>query len=221
MRKVILSALVLSLAASAHAQTPKTEDEKTLYAIGVLLAKQLAVLDFSPAELEMVRRGFVDATSGKKVQVEPEAYQQQINRLAQGRRKLVAEKEKEKSKAFLEAAAKEKGAQQTPTGLIYVPIKEGTGPQPKENETVKVQYTGKFIDGRVFDSSLKRGQPAELTLNSNQIIKCWAEGIAKMKVGGKAKLICPSSTAYGEEGTPIIPGGATLVFDVELLGVKK
>ncbi|HEX8908988.1 MAG TPA: FKBP-type peptidyl-prolyl cis-trans isomerase, partial [Anaeromyxobacteraceae bacterium] len=92
--------------------------------------------------------------------------------------------------------------------------------QPKETDTVKVHYTGTLIDGKVFDSSVKRGQPAEFPLN--QVIKCWTEGVAKMKVGGKAKLVCPSSIAYGDEGRPpTIPGGATLVFEVELLDVKK
>jgi FKBP-type peptidyl-prolyl cis-trans isomerase FkpA len=220
MRRLILSALALTLAAGARAQPPQTEEQKTLYAIGVLVGKQLDVFGLSPAEFAMVKHGLDDTVTGKKPAVEPEAYQQKINQLAQARMKVTAEKQKESSKGFLEQAAKEKGAQKTPSGLIYVPIKEGPGAQPKETDTVKVHYTGTLIDGKVFDSSVKRGQPAEFPLN--QVIKCWTEGVARMKVGGKAKLVCPSSIAYGDEGRPpTIPGGATLVFEVELLDIKK
>jgi FKBP-type peptidyl-prolyl cis-trans isomerase FkpA len=220
MRRIILAALALSLATGARAQPPQTEEQKTLYAIGVLVGKQLDVFGLSPAEFAVVKHGLDDTVSGKKPVVEPEAYQQKINQFAQARMKVTAEKQKEKSKAFLDGAAKEKGAQKSASGLIYVPIKEGTGTQPKETDTVKVHYTGTLIDGKVFDSSVKRGQPAEFPLN--QVIKCWTEGVAKMKVGGKAKLVCPSSIAYGDEGRPpTIPGGATLVFEVELLDVKK
>ncbi len=220
MTRLILAVLVASLATSARAQDPKTEEDKTLYAIGVLVAKQLDVFSLSPAEFAMVKRGLDDAQAGKKLLVEPEAYQQKINQLAQARMKVAAEKQKEKSKAFLEKAAKEKGAQKLPSGVIFESVKEGTGPSPKETDTVKVHYTGSLIDGKVFDSSEKRGQPAEFPLN--QVIKCWTEGLQKMKVGGEAKLICPSSVAYGDEGRPpTIPGGATLIFDVKLLDIVK
>ena len=223
MRRLILAALVASLATAARAQAsadPKNDDEKTLYSIGVLIAKQLEVFNLAPAEIDLVKRGLNDATGGKKLLAEPEAYQPKINQLAQARMKVAAEKQKEKSKEYLEKAAKEKGAQKSASGLIYVSLKEGAGAQPKETDTVKVHYTGTLVDGKVFDSSVKRGQPAEFPLN--QVIKCWTEGVAKMKVGGKAKLVCPSGIAYGDEGRPpTIPGGATLVFEVELLEVVK
>ena len=224
MRRLIVSVLFLSLAASARAEDPKdlkTEDDKTLYSIGVLIARQLEVFNLAPAEMELVKRGLADAaTPGKKPLAEPEAYQQKINQLAQARMKVSADKQKEKSKEFLENAVKEKGAEKTASGLIYLSLKEGPGAQPKETDAVKVHYTGTLIDGKVFDSSVKRGEPAEFQLN--QVIKCWTEGVAKMKVGGKAKLVCPSAIAYGDAGRPpTIPGGATLVFEVELLDVKK
>jgi FKBP-type peptidyl-prolyl cis-trans isomerase FkpA len=221
MQRIVIAALAALLAGGALAQEPKTDDEKTLYAIGVVIAKQLEVFDLKPAEFEQVKKGLTDAmTPGKKPLVEAQAYQAKINQLAQARIKVAAEKNKEKAKDFLEKAAKEKGAQKSASGLIYVPLAEGKGAQPKDTDTVKVHYKGTLVDGTEFDSSYKRGQPAEFPLNG--VIKCWTEGVAKVKVGGKAKLICPSGIAYGDEGRPpTIPGGATLVFEVELIDIVK
>jgi FKBP-type peptidyl-prolyl cis-trans isomerase FkpA len=219
MRSLVLPVLLVSLAGAARAEEPKNDDEKTLYAIGAVVAKQLSVFNFTPAELTQVKRGFDDVLGGKKLSVEPEAYQQKISQLAQARMKVTEDKLKAKQTAFYDQAAKEKGAQKTASGLIYVPQKEGSGASPKETDTVKVHYTGTLVDGKVFDSSVRRGEPVEFPLS--QVIKCWTEGLQKMKVGGKAKLICPSSIAYGEQGRPgVIPGGATLVFEVELLEIR-
>jgi FKBP-type peptidyl-prolyl cis-trans isomerase FkpA len=108
----------------------------------------------------------------------------------------------------------------TASGLVYTAIKEGTGPSPTATDVVKVHYRGTLPDGKEFDSSHKRGQPAEFPLN--RVIKCWTEGVQKMKVGGKAKLVCPPSIAYGERGAGgVIPPNATLHFEVELLEIKK
>jgi FKBP-type peptidyl-prolyl cis-trans isomerase FkpA len=120
----------------------------------------------------------------------------------------------------MEKAAAEPGAQKTASGLIYKEVKAGSGAQPKATDIVKVHYTGTFIDGKVFDSSVNRGEPVEFPLG--QVIPCWTEGVGKMKTGGKAKLTCPADIAYGDQGRPpVIPGGATLVFEVELLEVKS
>lgn len=119
----------------------------------------------------------------------------------------------------LTRAALEPGAATTPSGLIYRSLKEGTGPSPQASDTVRVHYRGTFPDGREFDSSYKRGQPATFPLN--RVIKCWTEGVQRIKVGGKAKLTCPAAIAYGERGAGSdIPPGATLQFEVELLGIE-
>ena len=119
----------------------------------------------------------------------------------------------------LARAQVEKGAVVTDSGLVYRSIKEGTGPSPAATDTVNVHYRGTFPDGREFDSSYKRGQPASFPLN--RVIKCWTEGVQRMKVGAKAKLTCPSQIAYGERGAGSdIPPGAELHFEVELLGIN-
>lgn len=118
-----------------------------------------------------------------------------------------------------EAAAKEAGAQTTPSGLIYRALQEGTGASPGASDKVKVHYRGTFLDGKEFDSSYKRNAPIEFPLNG--VIACWTEGVQKMKVGGKAKLTCPPAIAYGARGAGgVIPPNATLQFEVELLGIN-
>ena len=118
------------------------------------------------------------------------------------------------NKAYLEKAAAEPGAVRTPSGLIYRELRAGTGTAPAATDTVKVNYKGTFVDGKKFDSS------DGIKFPLNQVIPCWTEGVQKMKVGGKAQLVCPSSIGYGSRGSPPdIPGGATLVFEIELLGI--
>lgn len=120
--------------------------------------------------------------------------------------------------AALAKAAKEKGAIVTPSGLVFQSLKDGTGPSPEPTDVVKVHYRGTFPDGKEFDSSYKRNEPTEFPLN--RVIPCWTEGVQRIKVGGKAKLTCPSSIAYGERGAGgVIPPNATLQFEVELISI--
>ena len=117
-------------------------------------------------------------------------------------------------------AAAEKGAVKTDSGMVYQSLTEGKGASPKATDIVQVHYKGTFPDGKEFDSSYKRGQPTEFPLNG--VIKCWTEGVQRMKVGGKAKLTCPPSLAYGEKGAGgVIPPNATLQFEVELISIKS
>ena len=121
--------------------------------------------------------------------------------------------------ATLAAAAKEAGAVVTPSGLVYLASKVGAGANPTAADTVKVHYKGTFPDGKEFDSSYRRGTPIEFPLG--RVIPCWTEGVQRMKIGGKAKLTCPSAIAYGSRGAgDVIPPNATLVFEVELLGIS-
>ncbi|MBM4378027.1 MAG: FKBP-type peptidyl-prolyl cis-trans isomerase [Deltaproteobacteria bacterium] len=210
----------LLVAGTAGAQGLKTEDEKTVYALGYLMGKNIK-RDFalSPAELAVFKKGLEDAAKDAPAAVKPEEYEPKIQALAGSRAKSRADKEKEKGKAWLEKAALEKGAQKLPSGVIYQEQKAGTGPSPTAEDTVTVHYRGTLTDGTEFDSSYKRNEPTSFPLKG--VIPCWTEGVQKMKVGGKAKLTCPSDKAYGDRGAPPkIPGGATLVFEVELKEIK-
>jgi FKBP-type peptidyl-prolyl cis-trans isomerase FkpA len=217
MTRLALAALLFAPIA-ARAQALKTDDEKTLYAIGYITGGRVQFLRLKPAEVKFVEQGFHDAATGAKAKVELESRQEQINKFAQARSNAAADKEKATAKEYLAKAEKEKGAQKLPSGLVFRTLRPGNGPSPKETDKVKVNYEGRLINGTVFDSSYKRGQPAEFPLNG--VIKCWTEGVQKMHVGEEAELTCPSDIAYGDHGhPPTIPGGATLVFKVELLGI--
>ncbi len=121
--------------------------------------------------------------------------------------------------AVAAASAKEDGATVTASGLVYRSLKDGAGASPSASDKVKVHYRGTFPDGREFDSSYKRNEAIEFPLNG--VIKCWTEGVQRMKVGGKAKLTCPPAIAYGERGAGnVIPPNATLLFEVELLAIN-
>jgi len=219
MRKLMFLAFVAFLCIPACSPEPKTEDQKAFYSLGVHLNKQLSVFDLSPEELKYVQQGMTDASAGKKLAADPDANMQKLGELAKARMAKATEKQKALAKPFLEKAAAEKGAQKTASGLIYQEINAGTGAQPKATDVVTVHYTGTLADGKEFDSSVKRGKPLEFPLG--QVLPCWSEGVGMMKVGGKAKLVCPSEIAYGDSGRPpLIPGGATLIFEVELLDVK-
>jgi FKBP-type peptidyl-prolyl cis-trans isomerase FkpA/FKBP-type peptidyl-prolyl cis-trans isomerase FklB len=218
----ILLVLSLGLALPALAAEPKvdTEEQKTIYAIGLALAQSLQPYDLKPNEVELVKLGLTDGlTPDGKPKVDLKEYRAKLQQLAQDRAKAAAETEKTAAQGFLDKMAKEKGAVKTDTGLIFINVKDGTGPQPKATDTVKVHYHGTLRDGSVFDSSVERGTPATFPLN--RVVPCWTEGLQKMKVGGKAKLVCPSSIAYGDRGAPPkIKPGAPLVFDVELIEIE-
>ena len=203
--------------AQAPAPKPMTDNDKVVYSLGLSIYRSLGQFDLSPAELEIVKQALTDAAANKPA-VDLETYGPKIDGFATERSGRVAAREKSASAAYLTKAATEPGAVKTDSGLIYKELKAGTGDSPKATDTVKVNYRGTLTNGTEFDSSYKRNEPAEFPLNG--VIKCWTEGVQKMKVGGKSQLVCPSDLAYGDQGRPSIPGGATLVFEIELLSIK-
>lgn len=207
-------------AGTAGAADPSTDDQKTMYALGMIISQSLAPFALSESELDFVRAGMTDGVLKKTPKVDLPTYGPKVNQVQQARAAAQAETEKKAGAAYIEKATKEAGAKKTESGAIVTTIKEGKGEQPKATDTVKVHYHGTLIDGTVFDSSVKRGEPATFPLN--QVIKCWTEAVQLMKVGGKSKLVCPSAIAYGDRGSPpTIKPGATLVFEVELLEIVK
>ncbi len=222
MRKIVVFSLLTILTvvsvASAAGPDPQTEEQKTLYALGLALSRTLATFGLSETELAFVESGLTDGVLQHATKVDLQTYGPKLQELQRTRMAAVADTEKKASQAFLDKAAAEKSTTKTSTGLIITTLTPGTGPAPKATDTVKVNYHGTLIDGTVFDSSVQRGQPATFILN--QVIPCWTEGLQQMKVGGKSRLVCPSTIGYGDQGRPpAIKPGAVLVFEVELLEI--
>ena len=219
-RTLTLAAGLFLLAAPLWAASdPANDDQKTLYALGLALSQSIGTFSLTEAELDMVKNGMTDGVLKRSPKVDLQTFGPKIQQLQQARLALVAEGEKKAGAAFTAKAATEKGAVKTESGIVITPIKPGTGATPKATDTVKVHYHGTLTDGTVFDSSIKRGEPATFPLD--KVIKCWTEGVQQIKVGGKSRLVCPANLAYGDAsppGSPIKPG-STLVFEVELLEI--
>jgi FKBP-type peptidyl-prolyl cis-trans isomerase FkpA len=216
---IIACAQGVGSGSSAAPAKLETEDQKTIYTLGYMLGQNIKVFNFKPEELTLVQKGLADSVAGTKSEVDLDTYRQKVNQMAQTRMTATAELEKKKGDEYAEKAAKEPGATKTATGIVIRTLTPGTGASPAADDTVKVNYEGRLIDGTVFDASAKHGgQPAEFPLN--HVVPCWTEAVQKMKVGEKAQVVCPASVAYGDRGQPpTIPGGATLVFDIELVGI--
>ena len=212
---------VLSLLVTvASAQdTLETEEDKTLYALGIALGANIQPFALSADELSIVESGIRDSVLGSEPRVDMQVYGPLIQALANSRAATRATAERQASEVFLMEMAQVAGAEESPSGVIYIPITEGTGSSPTATDTVRVHYHGTLRDGTVFDSSVQRGEPISFALNG--VIPCWTEGVQKMMIGGKSRLVCPSDTAYGDTGQGPIPGGAALVFEIELLGIES
>jgi FKBP-type peptidyl-prolyl cis-trans isomerase FkpA len=193
----------------------ETEDQKTLYAIGNIIGRNAQVFDPKPEELAFIKAGFVDGATNAKPQVDIEAYREKAQALADKHISVKADAVKKEGQDFADKVAKEKDAVKTASGVVIRTITPGSGPSPAATDIVKMHYEGKLTDGKVFDSSIGK-DPLEIPLN--RLVPCWVEAVQTMKKGGKAQIVCPSALAYGDRGQPpVIPGGATLSFEIELL----
>jgi FKBP-type peptidyl-prolyl cis-trans isomerase FkpA/FKBP-type peptidyl-prolyl cis-trans isomerase FklB len=206
--------------ASAADPELKSEEQKTLYAVGIALSRSLFPFGLTEAEMEQVKAGLMDGVLGRAPRVDLQVYGAKIQELQAARVSGAVAAEKKTGQAFLDKAAAEKGASRTASGVIVSAVKPGTGPAPKPTDRVKVHYVGRLTDGTVFDSSVERKEPAVFPLSG--VIACWTQGLQTMKVGGKSRFVCPANAAYGDRGAPPkIRPGATLVFEVELLEIVK
>ena len=193
-------------ATTAKPPAPKpltTDDEKTVYALGLSIAKSLSPFDLSPAEIDILKRALTDAAANKP-EVKLDDWGPKIDPLARARCARVAEKEKVASMAYLAKAAAEPGAVKTESGLIFKELRAGTGASPKATDTVKVNYRGTLVDGTEFDSSYKRNEPAQFPAERCDSVLDGRRAEDEGRRQGNA--VCPSNLAYGDQGRPVDPG---------------
>lgn len=213
-------------AKTGTAVTLKTQKQKASYALGMSIGSGMHRQNL-PVDPALVSRGLRDALAGGKTLMtedEMKAALQQLRGQVQEAQAAKAQAEGEANRktgdAFLEANKSKEGVKTLPDGLEYKVLKEGTGPKPAATDTVTVNYRGTLIDGKEFDSSYKRGQPASFPLNG--VIKGWTEALQLMPVGSKWELFIPPDLAYGDHSPdPSIAPGSTLIFDVELLSIGE
>lgn len=231
--RILLAMLLLAMFTAGcnqggvGASAIKTDDEKVIYALGKNFGDRVKAYDLSSKEQKVLVTGIMDSLNNNESKAEVSNFGMEIAKFADKRSKAIAEKEKEDAKPYLEKMQKEEGAEVLKSGIVYKELKAGTGDVPKETDTVKVNYHGTLRDGVAFDSSTTKladspREPEPATFPLNRVIPCWTEAVQKIKVGGKAKITCPSETAYGDRGAPPkIKPGAPLTFEVELLEIVK
>lgn len=203
----------------------RTEEEKTLYAIGVAVAENTVGSfkgQLDADQMAKIVAGFADVLEGAEPRVSMEEYGPRLNaylqNLSEAHWAAEATAQKEVGSAYLEAAAAEEGAIRTESGMVYQELVAGTGPTPSMNDSVRVHFHGKLTDGTVFSSSVEHGEPIVHAVSG--FIPGWQEGLSMMRVGGKARLILPPELAYGDRPVGEIPAGSTLIFELELLGIE-
>lgn len=220
MNRIVLATILLAAPVFAADVKLETDTDKEIYTLGLSMARNLMVFNLTEAEMRVFQAGLADGMHNATPRVDVNVHGPKLQDLAKTRGEQTAAIEGKSAQELLKKAEAEKGAVKTASGLVYADIEAGSGPSPEINNTVKVNYKGTLRDGTVFDSSYERKEPVTFPLN--QVIPCWSEGLQRMKVGGKAKFVCPSSIAYGDHGAPpLIKPGAALIFEVELLEVVK
>lgn len=221
-----LGCLGLLLSAAAQADDSlKTDKDKVSYSIGINWGAQLSQAK-GKIDIDKVSQGLKDGFTGQQPKLTMEEMKQVITNFQMAMQKeqqeqmeKAGEANKKAGEEFLAKNKKEKDVKTLPSGLQYKVIKKGTGESPKLTDTVVTHYRGNLIDGKVFDSSYKRGQPATFPVNG--VIKGWTEALQKMKVGGKWQLFIPSELAYGKNAPAAIGPNSVLIFELELLEIKK
>ena len=223
MKKSVLILMCLFLAGMTFTLKSQnmTQEEKNSYALGVNIGENFKSQGIEVNNLEAFKQGFMDVMNGKNklTMEEMQVCYEDIQRQIDAKQNATIEIEKQKGKAFLAENKKRAGVKETASGLQYEAIVMGAGPKPEATDRVKVHYTGKTLDGQVFDSSVERGEP--IVFGLNQVIRGWTEGLQLMPVGSKFMLYIPSDLAYGDRGQGSIKPGQTLVFEVELFEIQK
>lgn len=207
---------------ASPAQTVKLTNaiDSVSYSIGMNVGTNLKQQNLSNANLSAMMKGMEDALQARNSQISPEQANVIIQTFFQQQYMAKADVNKKAGEKFLEENKKKPGIVTTSSGLQYQIVKEGTGPKPTAKDTVKTHYTGRLIDGTVFDSSVERGEPIEFPVTG--VIQGWVEALQLMPVGSKWKLFIPAALAYGERGSgPVIGPQSTLIFDIELLEIVK
>ncbi|HTT07082.1 MAG TPA: FKBP-type peptidyl-prolyl cis-trans isomerase [Steroidobacteraceae bacterium] len=205
-------------ASAGSAAGAADNDSAQMHALGLLLSRQLGSFQLSDRELRAVLAGISDGVHHPETVKTAQRYVAQLQALERTRGQAQAQQEEKAGTAFLSKVSALPHARTTSSGLVFIPMQAGTGPNPKIGDQVRVQYTGRLADGTVFDSSAQHGGAVNFPLG--HVIPCWDEGLQLMKVGGSARIVCPAKLAYGDRGVgDVIKPGATLDFEVHLLGV--
>ena len=216
-RLVVTVTAVFLAGGHALAKEFDSEAEELAYYMGTTFAEQIKAFDMNEKDLvHMIEAGIADELKDEAPEFGQE-YRSRLNNWVVAERKRKAIDELVEAKSYLASMAEEDGAITTESGIVYIPLAEGSGEHPHNGSRIRAHYRATLRDGTEFDSSYKRGEPYDTRLT--RVIKCWTEGIQLMKPGGKARLGCPPDLAYGEMGNASVPGNAALSFEIELVEV--
>jgi len=197
----------------------KTEEQKTLYGLGLVIARQMEVFNLSAKELQIVKQGIYDGVKRRKPRVDFAVYSKKSVEMGLARRDAYGRVLAAKAPGYMELAEAEEGAMKSSSGVIYRSLKEGEGASPIETDRVKFHQRATLIDGKEVENSYKRGEADTGLLQES--LPCLSESIKLMKPGGRSRIVCPAETAFAKEGYGVIPPDAVLVFEVELLDILK